>query len=265
MIVLGIDTATTATAVGLRLPDGSVLERRDDPRAGSHPGHATRLLAMAEELLRTSDTAWSALGRVAVGLGPGSFTGLRVGVATAHGIACARSLELVGVSSLRALALAGLAPGGDDGKAAGAGSGGGGPGAVLAVIDARRGEVFAAAYGLGEDGLPCELCAPAAVAPERLPALVARVQGELESGSEHAGADRLGWRILGDGAVRYAEQLAAGGLAVESPDSPLHRVAAAAICELGARAEPPVRAGEVLPEYLRRPDAELALEGAPGA
>ena len=51
MIVLGLDTATAATAVGLRLADGTVLERRDDPSPGAHPGHATRLLAMTAELL----------------------------------------------------------------------------------------------------------------------------------------------------------------------------------------------------------------------
>jgi tRNA threonylcarbamoyladenosine biosynthesis protein TsaB len=253
VIVLGIDTATTATVVGLRLADRSVVERRDDPTAGEHPGHATRLLGMAEELLRTNGSTWEAIDRVAVGLGPGSFTGLRVGVATAHGLACSRSMELVGVSSLRALALGALAPAGADLDGAPARAD-----AVLAVIDARRGEVFAAAYERGEDGLPRPLGAPAAVAPERLQGLLASVQGQARGGART-------WKVVGDGAVRYAERLAQAGLAVEPLGSSLHRVGARAICELGASADAAARAGDVLPDYLRKPDAELALEAAQGA
>ena len=257
MIVLGIDTATTATAVGLRLANGGVAERRDDPPPGEHPGHATRLLAMVHELLRDAGTSWGELDRVAVGLGPGSFTGLRVGVATAHGLARSRGLQLVGVSSLRALALAALtsAPSGDAGdRRARADER---AEAIVAVIDARRGEVFAAAYDAGEDGLPRQLSAPAALAPERLAELVESVRGDGAGG-------RRSVSVLGDGAVRYAELLEGSGLTVAGADSSLHRVAAGAICELGAWEQPPA-AGSVLPDYLRRPDAELALEVAAGA
>ena len=117
MIVLGLDTATASTAVGLRLDDGTVLERRDDPPAGAHPGHATRLLAMIAELLGQAGSSWGELERIAVGVGPGTFTGLRVGVATARGLAHSRSIPLVGVSSLQALALGALESG--DGQRAG--------------------------------------------------------------------------------------------------------------------------------------------------
>ena len=138
MILLGFDTATRATSVALRLDDGSTLQARDDPAPDAHPGHATRLLGMADELLERAGIGWSALGGIAVGLGPGRFTGLRVGVATARGLAQSLSVELVGVSTLRALARPALGACESEG--------------VLAVIDALRGEVFAAGYAAGA---PC--------------------------------------------------------------------------------------------------------------
>jgi tRNA A37 threonylcarbamoyladenosine modification protein TsaB len=75
MIVLGFDTATSATAVALRLRDGSALERRDDPEPGSRPGHATRLLGLAAELLAEAGLGWREVERIAAGAGPGTFTG----------------------------------------------------------------------------------------------------------------------------------------------------------------------------------------------
>ena len=104
MIVLGFDTATPSTAVGLRLADGTTVQARDDPGPRERPGHATRLLAMTAELLAQAEVGWRALDRIAVGVGPGRFTGLRIGVATARGLAQSLGIELVGVSSLHALA-----------------------------------------------------------------------------------------------------------------------------------------------------------------
>src|SRR5580700_5739702 len=111
MAVLGFDTSTSATAVALRLRDGTTTQARDDPPAGAHPGHATRLLGMAHQLLAGAGVGWSHVDRIAVGLGPGTFTGLRVGVATARGLAQSLAAELVGVSSLQALAVASLRAG----------------------------------------------------------------------------------------------------------------------------------------------------------
>ncbi|HUB74276.1 MAG TPA: tRNA (adenosine(37)-N6)-threonylcarbamoyltransferase complex dimerization subunit type 1 TsaB [Solirubrobacteraceae bacterium] len=247
MNVLGFDTATPSTAVALRLHDGTVLETRDDPPPGAHPGHATRLLAMAAALLSRAGTGWQELQRIAVGVGPGTFTGLRVGVATARGLAQSLGAEPVGVSSSLALARCAQA---HEPSLTGA------RGAVLAVTDARRGEVFAAAYERGEDGLPRALAGPLALAPALLGDFAAA------AATARAGAgDGARWLAVGDGALRYAECLPAAAIEPAPPGSPLHLVSAAAVCELGALAP----AGELhalAPDYRRRPDAELALADA---
>jgi tRNA threonylcarbamoyladenosine biosynthesis protein TsaB len=205
-VILGIDTSTASTAVALWSPDRAV-ERRDDPPPGARPAHASRLLALIEEVL---EDGWDAVERIAVGVGPGGFTGLRIGIATARALAQARDLPLVGVSSLAALA---------------------GPhdGVVTAVIDARRGEVFAASPGAFE---------PAALRPEALAERI--VPGSL---------------AVGDGAVRFREELERAGAVVPADDSPLHHVSAVQICRLGAIGEPAGR-DTLLPDYRREPDAK---------
>jgi tRNA threonylcarbamoyladenosine biosynthesis protein TsaB len=236
MIVLGFDTATPSTAVGLRLADGGTLQARDDPGPRQRPGHTTRLLAMAAQLLGEAGTGWGALDRIAVGLGPGRFTGLRVGIATARGLAQSLAAELVGVSSLRALA------------------GGAGERVVLAVIDARRGEVFAAAYAV-TGGLPAdELLPPSVLAP-------ANISGVVTQARERHGDRGQPWLALGDGAVRYRSQLELAGVTVPADSSPLHRIDAEAICELGAQAPTPAWE-QIVPDYRRPSDAEITLERA---
>lgn len=226
MIVLGFDTATPATAVGLRLADGRVLEGRDDPAAGERPGHSTRLLPLARGLLSEANVGWQDIDRIAVGVGPGTFTGLRIGVASARGLAQSLGVDLVGVSSLRALARGAR----EDHDL------------VLAAIDARRGEVFLAAYS-GED----EPIEPRTLAPEHL----AKALEPLE--------DPLGdWVALGDGARRFERELRALGVTVPDAGSPLHRVRGSAVCELAAQSS--TACAGVLPSYCRAPDAEASLQ-----
>jgi tRNA threonylcarbamoyladenosine biosynthesis protein TsaB len=244
MIVLAIDTATPATVIGLRCADGSVLEARDDPRPGERPGHSTRLLPLAAGLLVESGLDWRDLERIAVGVGPGTFTGLRVGVATAHGLAQSSGAGLVGVSSLRALALGlgrevGEQGGSQDGEEAGRQP-------ILAAIDARRGEVFVAGYQ-GEMGL----LSPRPVVPRVMPELLAEQGDVFLSGRCVA---------VGDGAVLYRSDFERSGVSVPDDCSALHRIRAAALCELGLAAS--ASDDPVLPDYLRRPDAAIRLEGA---
>jgi tRNA threonylcarbamoyladenosine biosynthesis protein TsaB len=245
MIVLAIDTATPATVVGLRRADGSVLEARDDPRAGERPGHSTRLLPLAAGLLAESGLGWRDLERIAVGVGPGTFTGLRVGVATAHGLAQSSGAELVGVSSLRALVL-GV---GDEVGEEGGGRGGEEPGRppILAAIDARRGEVFVGGYQ-GE----MELLSPRPVVPAVVPELLAEQSDVFLSGRCVA---------VGDGAVLYRSEFERSGVSVPDDGSALHRIRAEALCELGVAAS--ASDDPVLPDYLRRPDAVIASSGPP--
>jgi tRNA threonylcarbamoyladenosine biosynthesis protein TsaB len=243
LIVLGFDTATPATAVGLALDDGTVLEANDDPGEGERPGHVTRLLGLAAGLLEQAGLDWGAVQRIAVGLGPGTFTGLRIGVASARGLAQSLSAELVGVSTLRALAV------GADRE-----------GSVLAAIDARRGEAFVAAYAQAAEllgpsasasGKPAELLPPCALAPADLGALLDRA---------HERRPDTEWHAVGDGAVRYREAFEQHGATVPVDTSPLHRVSARVICRLALDAAP-ADLEAVLPEYVRRPDAEIALRG----
>ena len=255
-MILGIDTATAATAAAVWGPDGPAVEARDDPEPGARPAHATRLLALVEEALEGASAGWDDVERIAVGIGPGGFTGLRHGIATARGLAQARELPLVGVSSLEALArgAAGWAAAGGDGVAAEGGrqagpsrgpEGGASRGAVcddvapvLAVVDARRGEVFAAAWRGAE-----RLLEPVAIAPADLAARIAA--GPLAAPL-----------AAGDGAVRFREQLERAGALVPADRSPVHRISALQVCRIGAVGEAAGRDG-LVPDYRREPDAAL--------
>jgi tRNA threonylcarbamoyladenosine biosynthesis protein TsaB len=246
MIVLGFDTATQATVVGLRLDDATTLQARDDPAPQEHPGH-TRVLAMAGALLEQGGIRWSELGRIAVGVGPGRFTGLRVGIATARGLAQSLDIELTGVSSLRALGLAAASR--EPGRP------------ILAVIDARRGEAFAAAYQSPVD------FASERRAGEALPGEIelAHALGAAQIRSIGEELERCGaapgqrWLAVGDGAVRYAHELAEAGVDVAAEDSGLHTIDPAAICQLGVSAAP-AESWQILPDYRRTPDAAIARE-----
>ncbi len=230
MIVLGFDTATPATAVALLDDAGAggtdAIERRHEPAAGARPGHAAQLLALAAELLDEAGLCFADVDRIVVGLGPGTFTGLRIGVATARALAQGSGAELVGVSTLHALAIA-AEPG------APAGSG------VLAVIDARRGEAFAAGWRGGEP-----LLEPLALGPAALAGRVADAGGS--------------WLAVGDGALRFRADLEGAGCTVAPNDSPRHGVSALAICGLGLRASVGTAPDLVVPDYLRLPDAVIA-------
>jgi tRNA threonylcarbamoyladenosine biosynthesis protein TsaB len=232
MIALGVDTATDYAVVGVTADGSVVREVAIGPAPEGRPRHSEVLLAEIERAVESAG-GWSRVDRIAIGIGPGSFTGLRIGIATARALAQAQDLPLVPVGSLSALAR-GIAEGGDAELS-------------LPVFDARRSEAFAALF----DG-DAELWPPFVAPPDQL---AERVAG-LDQASLAAG----------DGALRFAAELEAAGATVAPPDDPIHRVAARHVCAVGeAAAEAPT--DQIQPLYLRPPDAKRWRDrdrGVPG-
>src|SRR5215469_15762788 len=131
MNLLAIETSTEACSVALIHGDEVIARSEVAPRR-----HAELVLPMADALLAEAGLGRHALDAIAVGRGPGAFTGVRLGVSLAQGMALALDCPVITISSLAALALE--APEDDA--------------AILAVIDARMGEIYAASYRRDEDG-----------------------------------------------------------------------------------------------------------------
>jgi tRNA threonylcarbamoyladenosine biosynthesis protein TsaB len=244
--LLGIDTSTAASAACVLRNDGKVFEVAPDPAAlAARPAHAGELMPAVADVMDRAGVDYGDLEAIAVGVGPGTFTGLRIGIATARALASANGLQLRPVSSLAALAR------GIEAEAAAAG-----PRAVaeassslLAVIDAKRGEVFAAEYAPGGD----RHWGPLALRPEEI-AKRAASRPTLAASRPTLAASRP-TLAAGDGSVRFRGVLEAAGISVMPDESRAHVVRALHVCRLAA-AVPGVAPQSVLPDYLRAPDAK---------
>jgi tRNA threonylcarbamoyladenosine biosynthesis protein TsaB len=225
-----LDTATASPSLALVRDDRPIAELW----LGAEPGSGRRVLEATHGLLSAAGTSVRDIDGIVVGVGPGGFTGLRIGIATALGLGQALRVPVTGASSLEALALgiAEVAP----------------VGAVVApVLDARRRELFAAAYRSRPGGDLEELIEPSALAPAEL--------ARLLSG-------------LGEGAWLGGEGVEAGGEALDAPGlrrvpagAVAHRLRAAALARrVAAGAGLPAR-----PVYARLPDAEVNRLAAAGA
>ena len=225
--VAGMDTATDDVSVAV-VRDGDVVQERLVPKPDQgRPRHAEALLVELEGAVGAAG-GWETIDLLAVGVGPGSFTGLRVGLATARAIAQALGKPVVPVGTLAALA-AGIAEAGAERRSR------------LAVLDGRRGEAFAALFGADGE----ELWEPLVARPEDL-------AERLRTLPETALA-------AGSGALRFRGELEAAGAEVLPDSSSAHRVWARNVCRLAADG-PPSPPEAIQPIYLRPPDAQVWLD-----
>lgn len=240
MIVAALDTATLTLSCALVdvSADGATLLRcekteRAPPRtpAGAPAGHGARLPGALEELLLAEGLSVPELEGYAVGLGPGSFTGLRIGLATWKGLAYANRRPVAGASSLAAMALA-AAPAAP-------------PGAVLVpLLDARKGEIYAGFYRV-EGGSVRAVEPEEALSPADLLARAAGLPGTAlafgEGYAAHAGA--------------LEGRLARLATPVETP--PATAVAAIAACRLAGASFDAQSLFALEPHYVRKSEAEV--------
>ena len=230
MPTFALDTATASPSLALVRDDRPIAELW----LGAEPGSGRRVLEAAHGLLSSAGASVREIDGVVVGVGPGGFTGLRIGIATALGLGQALRVPVTGASSLEALALgiAEVAP----------------EGAVVApLLDARRRELFAAAYRSAPDGGLEELIGPSALAPAELAGLLSGLGEEVWLG--------------GEGVEAGGADLEAPGLRRLRSGAAANRIRAAALARrVAAGAGLPAR-----PVYARLPDAEVNRLAAAGA
>ena len=236
MLALALDTTTRTGGVALVDDDRIVEERVGD----SSRAPAERLPGEPLALLQAHGVALASIDLFAVASGPGSFTGLRIGIATMQGFAFAGGRRMAGIPALEAL--------GHMGSVARA------PGSIVAAwMDARRRDVFAALY---------RVTAAALFEPEHLAPIDGPLVGEpsalVAAWLPALRGQQVVW--IGDGATLFGETIARH---VPVPDILPHPVLAGAIGRLAiarARRGETVSPAAVRPLYLRRPDAELDRE-----
>ena len=220
MLILAFESSAKAASVAL-VRDGRLLSQSIQI---SGLTHSRTLLPMAEDLLKNADTRVQDVDLLAVAQGPGSFTGVRIGVSTVKGLAWAAEKPCVGVSTLEAMAWHGLAAGGF----------------VCPVMDARRQQVYNALFEI-RDGRPVRLCEDRAIS-------LAELAGELRALPSPV-------FLVGDGAALTADYLAAEGIPFRTaPDDLLWQDAWGVA--MAALDKPPVSGEELLPVYLRLSQAE---------
>jgi tRNA threonylcarbamoyladenosine biosynthesis protein TsaB len=226
--IAGLDSTTDDVSVAVTAHSEPIAERLVPRSEGGRPRHAEVLMVELEAVVAEAG-GWERVDVLAAGVGPGSFTGLRVGLATARALAQALAKGIVPVGTLPALAR-GIAET-SDGSARWR----------LAVLDARRGQAFAALFDPGGD----ERWEPFVASPDEL-------AKRLRTGPESPVA-------AGSGALRFRRELEAAGAEVLPDADSAHRVRARHVCRLAEGGTPFPPEG-VQPIYLRPPDADLWLD-----
>ena len=220
MLILAFESSARAASAAL-LKDGKLLSQYTQC---SGLTHSRTLLPMGEDMLKNAELTLNDVDLIAVAHGPGSFTGIRIGVSMVKGLAWALDKPCVGVSTLEAMAWHGLAAGG----------------LVCPVMDARRNQVYNALFSV-ENGRPVRLT-------EDRPISLLELAQELKS------CDRPAF-LVGDGAEMSYDYLTARGIAcVLAPEN--LRMQSAWGVAMAAQDKEPGNADTLLPVYLRLSQAE---------
>jgi len=244
-LILGLETGGEHLSVALL--DASELAAPKvvgEVRAHRGSKHIDLMLGLISELLARHDAQTAALSLIAVGRGPGGFTGVRLGLSLAQGLGIASGVPVWPVSSLAALALNGVVP----------------ETRVLALLDAKKGEVYAGLYQLVAGSSPITILAPRAGTCES--ALAAAREALLTGVSDAADKDMERVVVLGSGALAYGvssalQASAHVASATATAELALYEWRAA---DLQSAAAPPVDAA-----YLRKSEAEVMADARDAA
>ena len=220
MLILAFESSAKPASAAL-VKDGQLLSQYMQCSALTH---SRTLLPMAEDMLKNAELKLSDVDLIAVAHGPGSFTGIRIGVSTVKGLAWASEKPCVGVSTLEAMAWHGLAAGGY----------------ICPVMDARRSQVYNAIFKI-ENGRPVRMTEDRPIALEELAKEVTALGAPVF--------------LIGDGAALCFEYFTAHGVpCVMAPDN--LRWQDAWGVAMAAADKTPGNADELLPVYLRLSQAE---------
>lgn len=220
MLILAFESSSKPASVAL-VRDGKLLAQTLQVSALTH---SRTLLPMAEDLLKNTSVELSEIDAIAVAHGPGSFTGIRIGVSTVKGLCWGAEKPCVGVSTLEAMAWHGMAAGG----------------MICPVMDARRSQVYNALFHI-EDGKPVRLCPDRAIALEDLAKELREINEDVF--------------LVGDGAVITKSFLDAQSIPCRlAPDNLVWQDAWGVA--LAAQGKDLVSGAELLPVYLRLSQAE---------
>lgn len=220
MLILAFESSAKPASAAL-VKDGQLLSQYMQCSALTH---SRTLLPMAEDMLKNAELRLSDVDLIAVAHGPGSFTGIRIGVATVKGLAWAAEKPCVGVSTLEAMAWHGLAVGGY----------------ICPVMDARRSQVYNALFKI-ENGRPVRMTDDRPIALDELSKEVTALNAPVF--------------LVGDGAALCFEYFTAHGVpCVMAPDN--LRWQDAWGVAMAAADKTPGNADELLPVYLRLSQAE---------
>ena len=220
MTILAFESSAKAASVAI-VRDGELIAQYSQCCALTH---SRTLLPMAEDMLKNTELTFRDVDLLACAYGPGSFTGIRIGVATVKGLSWALEKPCVGVSTLEAMAWHGVSAGGY----------------ICPVMDARRSQVYNALFEI-RDGRPIRLTEDRAISLEELQAEVEKLPGIV--------------LLVGDGSAITADFFAAAGLSFRTAPANLVMQSAWGVA-MAAEGKPAGDSASLLPVYLRLSQAE---------